>query len=120
VMNPYPLTGYPEQTVADFTRTVATRAPHRVFPLRDRYGRPAGVVRTADLAQVPVEARETTPLSMVATPVDQVPVAPAGQPAAEIAPVVARGGLVLVVEDGLLVGVVSGADIARATQPARR
>jgi Zn-dependent protease/CBS domain-containing protein len=120
VMNPYPLTGYPEQTVADFTRTVATRAPHRAFPLRDWYGRPAGVVRTADLAQVPVDARETTPLSLVAAPADQVPVVPAGQPAAEIALAVARGGLVLVVDDGLLVGVVSGADMARATQPAQR
>jgi Zn-dependent protease len=117
VMNPYPLTGYPDQTVADFMRTVAARAPHRLFPLRDWYGRPAGVVRMADLSRVPADARETTPLSRVAMPVELVPVADAAGPAADIAPAVARGGLVLVVEDGLLVGVVSAADMARATQP---
>jgi Zn-dependent protease/CBS domain-containing protein len=120
VMNPYPLTGYPEQTVGDFTRTVAARAQHRVFPLRDWYGRPAGVVRTADLSRVPVGARETTPLSQIAVPADAVPVVEASRPAAEIGPAVARGGLVLVVDDGLLVGVVSGADVARATQPAQQ
>lgn len=117
VMNPYPLTGYPDQTVADFMRTVAARAPHRLFPLRDWYGRPAGVVRMADLSRVPADARETTPLSRVAMPVELVPVADAARPAAEIAPAVARGGLVLVVDDSLLVGVVSAADMARATQP---
>jgi Zn-dependent protease/CBS domain-containing protein len=119
VMNPYPLAGYPEQTVADFVRTVAARAPHRAFPLRDWYGRPAGMVRTADLARVPVDARDTTPLSRIATPLELVPVVEASRPAAEIAPAVGRGGLVLVVDDGLLVGVVSAADVARATQPTR-
>jgi CBS domain-containing protein len=44
----------------------------------------------------------------------------ASRSAAEIAPAVARGGLVLVVEDDLLVGVVSEADMTRATELARR
>jgi predicted transcriptional regulator len=78
------------------------------------------VVRTADLSRVPVGARETTPLSQIAVPADAVPVVEASRPAAEIGPAVARGGLVLVVDDGLLVGVVSGADVARATQPAQQ
>jgi Zn-dependent protease/CBS domain-containing protein len=120
VMNPYPLTGHPEQSVAEFTSTVAARAPHRAFPLRDWYGRPAGVVRLADLSRVPVEARETTPLSRVATPVEHVPVVAASRTAAEVAPAVARGGLVLVVDDDLLVGVVSAADVARASEPAQQ
>jgi Zn-dependent protease len=119
IMNPYPLSGNPEQSVGDFTRTVASRAHHRVFPLRDWYGRPAGVVRLADVARVPPAARETTPLSEVATRPDLVPVVAASRPAAEIAPAVARGGLVLVVEDDLLVGVVSEADMVRATELAR-
>ncbi|MGC9669536.1 site-2 protease family protein [Planosporangium sp. 12N6] len=119
VMNPYPLSGNPEQSVGDFTRTVASRAHHRAFPLRDWYGRPAGVVRLADVARVPPDARESTPLSEVAAEPEAVPVVPASRPAAEIAPAVARGGLVLVVEDGLLVGMVSEADMARATELAR-
>jgi Zn-dependent protease len=119
VMNPYPLTGNPEQTVADFTSTVAARTPHRAFPLRDWYGRPAGVVQMADLTRIPGEAQGTTSLAEVATPVEHVPVVAASRTAAEIAPVVARGGLVLVVDDDLLVGVVSAADMARASEPAR-
>jgi Zn-dependent protease/predicted transcriptional regulator len=119
VMNPYPISGNPEQSVGDFTRTVATRAHHREFPLRDWYGRPAGVVRLADVARVPAEARESTRLSEVAAQSDGVPVVPASRPAAEIAPAVARGGLVLVVEDDLLVGVVSEADMVRATELVR-
>ncbi|GII21517.1 site-2 protease family protein [Planosporangium mesophilum] len=116
VMNPYPLSGNPEQSVGDFARTVASRAHHRAFPLRDWYGRPAGVVRLADVARVPADARERTPLSQVATQPDQVPVVSASRPAAEIAPALARYGLVLVVEDDLLVGVVSEADMVRATE----
>ncbi|MCW2642690.1 MAG: site-2 protease family protein [Dactylosporangium sp.] len=120
IMNPYPLAGRPEQTVGDFTRTVAARAHHRAFPLRDWYGRPAGVVQLADVARVPADARESTPLSDVATQPDLVPVIEASRPAAEVAPAVARGSLVLVVEDDLLVGVVSEADMVRATELARQ
>nr|WP_240940801.1 site-2 protease family protein [Planosporangium flavigriseum] len=120
VMNPYPLSGNPDQSVDDFTRTVASRAHHRAFPLRDWYGRPAGMVRLADVARVPIEARPSTRLGEVATRPDLVPVVAAARPAAEIAPVVARSDLVLVVEDDLLVGVVSQADIARAAELARQ
>lgn len=120
VMNPYPVSGNPEQSVAEFTRTVASRAHHRAFPLRDWYGRPAGLVRLADLAKVPADAREVTPLSRVATPASLVPVVSASRPAAEIAPAVSGDGLVLVVDDGLLVGVVSAADVARATELIRQ
>jgi Zn-dependent protease/predicted transcriptional regulator len=120
VMNPYPLSGSPDQSVGDFTRTVASRTHQAVFPLRDWYGRPAGVVRLADVARVPTDARESTRLSEIATQPDLVPVVAATQPAAEVAPALARGGLVLVVEDDLLVGVVSEADMARATQLARQ
>lgn len=120
IMNPYPLSGNPDQSVGDFTRTVVSRAHHRAFPLRDWQGHPAGVVRLADVTRVPVEARETTPLSEVATQPEQVAVVPASRPAAEIAPTLSRGGLVLVVQDDLLVGVVSQADMVRAAELARQ
>jgi Zn-dependent protease/CBS domain-containing protein len=120
IMNPYPLSGNPDQSVGDFSRTVASRAHHRAFPLRDWQGRPAGMVRLADVARVPAEARETTSLAEVATRPDLVPVVAASEPAAEIATALARGGLVLVVEEGLLVGVVSEADMLRATELARQ
>jgi Zn-dependent protease/CBS domain-containing protein len=120
IMNPYPLSGNPDQSVGDFARTVASRAHHRAFPLRDWRGRPAGLVRLSDVARVPPDARETTPLSEVATRPDLVPVVAASRPAAEIAPTLAGGGLVLVVEEGLLVGVVSEADMLRATELARQ
>src|SRR3954447_25194128 len=44
IMNAYPICGHPEQTAAEFQRLVASRAIHRVYPLRDWYGRPAGLV----------------------------------------------------------------------------
>ncbi|NJC73828.1 peptidase [Planosporangium thailandense] len=120
IMNPYPVSGNPDQSVGDFTRTVVSRAHHRAFPLRDWQGRPAGVVRLVDVTRVPADARDSTPLSELATRPELAAVVPASRPAAEIAPAVARGGLVLVVQDGLLVGVVSEADMVRAAELARQ
>jgi Zn-dependent protease/CBS domain-containing protein len=115
VMNREPVCGYPNQSVADFVETVARRSPHRVFPLRDWPGHPVGLVGLADLARVPAENRHVVQVGQVATPVPAAPVVTADQPLSEVAPMVRRG-LLLVVEDGLLVGVVSPSDIERATQ----
>lgn len=116
VMNREPVTGYANQSVADFIETVARRSPHRVFPLRDWPGHPVGLVSLADLARVPAGSRAEVPVGRLAVPVPTAPVVTADQPLSDVAPLVRRGGLLLVVEDGLLVGVVSPSDIDRATQ----
>jgi CBS domain-containing protein len=116
VMHPDPACGHPDQSVDDFIATVAARRPHRAFPLRDDAGRPAGLVRLADLGRVPPERRPRTPLSAMTAPTQLVPVLDARQPLADVAPAVARGGLALVVNDGQLVGVIDADDLTHATE----
>ena len=58
------------------------------------------------------------PLARVALPASVVPVVEAGAPLADVAPAIARGGLALVVDDGLLVGVVSTDDVTHASEVA--
>ncbi len=116
VMSPDPVSGDPRQSVDDFVRTVAASSPHRVFPVRDAAGVPYGVVRLADLARVPAARRGSTPLREVATPLERVPVVKGSDLLANISPLLVRGGLSLVVDDGRLVGVLSVDDLARATE----
>ncbi len=116
VMHADPVCGYPHQSVDDFVRTVATGPRHRAFPVRDDAGHPVGLVRLADLGRVPVGARATVLLADIATPLTSVPVVEAAAPLADVALVVARGALALVVEGGLLVGVVSADDVTHATE----
>jgi CBS-domain-containing membrane protein len=110
VMNAYPITGHPDQPVADFHRRISGHPVHDEFPLRDWDGRPAGVVRLADLAGVAGDV----PLGRLALPPELVTVVEASRPATDLGPLLREGGLVLVVEDGMLVGVVTQADLARA------
>jgi Zn-dependent protease/CBS domain-containing protein len=116
VMNPNPVSGYPHQSVAAFVDTVVGPTRHRLYPLRDWSGHPAGLVSLQQLAQVPPQKRADTQLSQVATPVERVSVVEASQPLAEVAGALRRGGLLLVVDGGLLVGVVSASDLARAAE----
>jgi Zn-dependent protease/CBS domain-containing protein len=114
VMNAYPITGHPDQTVEDFHRRIAGHPVHRAFPLRDWDGRPAGVVRLADLAGVP----GNVPLGRLTLPPEQVAVVEATRPATDLGPLLRQVGMVLVVENGLLVGMVTTADLARTGTPA--
>jgi CBS domain-containing protein len=116
VMSPNPVTGDPGQTVDDFVRTVAAGSPHRIFPVRDAAGVPYGVVRLADLARIPAARRGNTPLRDIATPLDRVSVVKGSDLLADVSPLLVRGGLSLVVEDGRLAGVLSADDLARWTE----
>jgi len=116
VMNPEPVCGYPHQSVAAFIDSVVRRTPYRLFPLREWSGQPAGLVSLGQLAQVPVEERADVQLSQVATPLERVPVVEASQPLAQVASSISGNRLLLAVDGGVLVGVVSAGDIARATE----
>lgn len=118
VMHDNPACGHPQQSVDDFVRTVAVHSGHRMFPLRDSAGRPAGVVRLADLSRVPAATRAQVQLARIALPTSMVPIVEAATPLADVAAAIARGGLALVVDNGLLVGVVSTDDVAHAGEVA--
>lgn len=107
--------GDPQEPVAGFLGA-ATAAPHRLFPLRTREGRPAGIVRLADLTAVPEQARAATTLACVGTPVSAVPVVEADRLLADVVPLVSGGQAALVTDHGTLVGVLTSEDIARATE----
>ncbi|WP_432826540.1 site-2 protease family protein [Dactylosporangium sp. CA-092794] len=105
----------PDRSVAQAVADIYT-APGAVIALRTSDGRPAGLVRPMDLARVPEPARIDTPVSKVATPPPAVPVVEASQPLADVAYMVSRAGTTLVVDHGLLVGVLDPSDVAHATE----
>lgn len=115
-MHANPAYGDPQQTVDDFVANVAAHSSQRSFPLRDATGRPAGLVWLGDLGRIPEARRAGTTLASVATPVTQVPVVEASEALATVAPIVARGGTALVVDEGLLVGVVDGDDVSHVAE----
>jgi len=113
-MHPNPVCGHPQQSVDDFVRTVAAHSQHLAFPLRDAGGHPAGLVRLADLTRIPAATRTQVTLSRIALPASLVAVVDVATPLADIAPAIARGGLAIVIDDGLLVGVLSADDVTHA------
>jgi Zn-dependent protease len=113
VMTPEPVTGLDTQTIADFAATVVPRCRHRVFPVCDAFGRPVGTVSLAALAG----RAPDTPLGAVCTPAARIPaVGPMddlGQAVTRLAP---GAGVVLVVDAGVLVGIITRTDLQRAVE----
>ena len=87
------------------------------FPVAEG-GRVLGVVGLEDVQRVPPESRATV---RVAEVVRAVPAVAADEPAARVLGLLgaARGSLVPVVEGGLVLGLLSDADVARALQLSR-
>jgi Zn-dependent protease len=111
----------PNWSTVDDLVAMASRLRQRSFPLVDLDGRPTGVVSLGQLAGVAESDRASLRLREIAEPAAKVPVT---SPDAMLADVLTRavghrGGLVLVVEDGRLVGLLTGEDISRAVELAR-
>ena len=107
-------------TVDAFLRNYVQPWQPEALPLRTFDGRPAGVVTTAALHQVPPERRHIVRAGDVAIPMASLPVVGPDQPVAEVAARLAGGATVAaVVAGGQLVGLVTPADLARATTQAR-
>jgi Zn-dependent protease/CBS domain-containing protein len=107
IMNAYPICGHPEQTAAEFQRLIASRVVHRMYPLRDWYGRPAGLVRLADVGR----ADPLAPLTRLAVAAGGI--LTADRPATDVLPLLRRDAPVLVTDGGVLVGMVTAADLMR-------
>jgi Zn-dependent protease/CBS domain-containing protein len=117
-MNPHPAVGRADQNVQESLTGVACRSRQRDFPILDLPGRPVGTVNLAALARIPPALRPTTPLARVSAPVPTT--VEADRALVDVAPLMAPGAApLLVIDQGLLVGVVDATDIARAVDLAR-
>ena len=109
----------PNWSTVDDLVALARRSRQRSFPLVDLDGRPTGAVTLAALAGVPESDRPTARLREIAQPAVKVPVT---TPDTVLADVLAQGlpaSVILVVEDGRLVGLLTAEDIGRALDLAR-
>jgi Zn-dependent protease len=94
---------------------------HRVFPVVDFEGRPVGVVSLARLAAAQQAARQAARLEDAAVPIASCARARSDEPLTEV---LRRNGvrpdeLLLVVDDEVLAGILTNADVARAVELSR-
>jgi Zn-dependent protease len=120
VMTPAPAAAPAWFTVDAFLRNYVEPWQAAVLPLRSFDGQPAGVVTAAALAAVPSDRRHIVRAGDVAIPVaDLVMVAP-DQPVTDLPARLAAGRTVAaVVAGGQLLGLITPADLARASAGGR-
>ncbi|MER7463098.1 site-2 protease family protein [Streptomyces sp. NPDC097981] len=111
-------TGADWLSVRRFIDEVAVRSRHSALPLLDFEGRPSGVVHVRGLAPIPEARREELRVRDVATPLERCAVAAPDDLLGEALEGLRPGtGLpVLVLDAGLLVGIVTAKDITRLMQ----
>jgi CBS domain-containing protein len=109
----------PGTTVARFLDDVLPYMQHAAFPVVAA-GRPIGLLTLSRVRAVPRDERTWTHLIDVACPMADVPVAAPDETLAELRPRLdgSPDGCALVLADGALVGIVSGADVDRALEQA--
>ena len=115
VMTPHPETAPGWFTVQAFVEQAATRR-FRTYPVVSFDGRPVGVVSLAALARVPEQARPSTRVEDICAKPPRCLVLSAATPLTAVLGRRPGPDLVLVVEDGTLVGVVSPGDITRTLE----
>jgi hypothetical protein len=108
-----PECGYADEPVDAFVHRVAHGTRRRAFAVIDRYGRPMGTVTLAALLRMPPTVRATTRLARVVTPLLSVPTCTSTRRLAEVVPMTppAGTGLLLVIDDGVLVGTLDTDDL---------
>lgn len=120
VMDPHPVIAPSAAVVADLIDAQVLTDRHSAVVLLEE-GRPVGLLTAEQVRAVPEDARSTTTLGAVATPMAEVPVASPDQRVTELVPRMgsATGSRALVVEDGRLVGMVGTVELTRAAERAR-
>lgn len=105
-------------TVDAFLERIARHASRRAFPVVDFNGRPCGVVSLRDLASLTADARMNTRVADAGRPLARTKVVGPDAPLLDVltAGRIRSDDLILVVEDGLLVGVVTDVDVARTVE----
>jgi CBS domain-containing protein len=110
----------PDLSVSDFINRYPPGHRAAAVPLTED-GRPVGLVTLERAQQVPLERRDETRLRDVACPPGELALASPDEPLSQLLPrlTACAGGRALVVEDHHLVGIVTPADVERASAPAR-
>jgi len=118
VMTPDPDTAPGGLPVSEFVESHLLQRPHTSFPLVDAAGRPTGLVTAARVKTLPHDRWPATPISAVACPLAEVPVAAPDEQLSELLPRLdgPTGGRALVLDRGRLVGIVSPLDVTRAIE----
>ncbi|MEV6592949.1 site-2 protease family protein [Streptomyces acidicola] len=127
VMTPEPLTVPADTTIADFLTGVRYRYRHSAFPVTDD-GAPVGLVTLDSARRVSQTEAQALPVRAVMVPLSKVIVVGPESPVADLMPRMEPGAehRVLVVDRGMLVGIVSPSDVSRmvtwlmSTAPKRR
>ena len=112
-MTPEPVAVAPDRTVAQFVEEAAGNRRFSSYPVVDGE-RLVGVVLLAAAAAVPPAQRERRRVAEIMTGREQVTTVGGSRAAADVlAQLAGQGKRAMVVEDGRLVGVVSGTDVIR-------
>jgi hypothetical protein len=101
-------------TVDAFLERVVEPSRQSMFALAAFDGAPAGVVSLAQLTAVPAAQRSAVRAIAVGTPIDRLGTAAPSDPAEALPGRFGPAGVVLVVADGVAVGLVTAAELARA------
>ena len=121
VMSHQPVTAEGATLASDCSSGDAVGQQHSAYPVVDGSGNVTGLVTLDRLRRVRPSDRATTPLAQLAIPLQDVPIA---TPTDSLWSLMDRlagdtGGRGLVFEDGILVGIVTLSDVARAAQSPR-
>jgi Zn-dependent protease len=116
VMTPEPVVGRADLSVATFIAEVVLPSRQTEFPVVDGVGALVGLVGVGALSQVPSSTRPFTQVGEVVTPLSSARVAAPDEPLAHLLerwPRSAASGAALVLDSGVLVGLVTAEDIRR-------
>lgn len=115
VMSPMPVTAPASVTVEELLDSDLIRHRYSTFPLTEDGSTPLGLVTFTQIRKVPPQARATTRLIDVACSMDQVAQVRPDEPASDLLPRLSAcaEGRALVIDGGMLVGIVSPTDISR-------
>ena len=101
-------------TVDAFLERVVEPSQDSLFALAAFDGTPAGVVTLAQLTAVPTAQRSSVRTVAVGTPVGSLATAAPSDPAETLPGRLGPAGVVLVIDDGAIVGLVTAASLSRA------
>jgi Zn-dependent protease/predicted transcriptional regulator len=120
VMSPDPVTVPADVTVEDLIPHYLVLYRCSAFPVIGHDGSPAGLITLSRIRDVPADARATTTVSRVATPLDRVATARPDDLVIDLLDrfTLGSGRRALVIDDGDLVGIVTASDVERTLEVA--